>query len=130
MRDAIAEQTFSEAGISCSGGEAFSSIKACLHLGSGSGGADPGGSSRVLRRADGEPLTYQVTAGSHGGPPWQNVRFPINLDAAGSASIRPAIYAEILSQGRASRAASTVRASPGRIWSSLSEGSNARKPDQ
>jgi spore coat protein U-like protein len=52
-----------------------------------------------MRRADGEPLTYQLTAGSHGGPAWQNVQFPIELDAAGSASIRPAIYAEILSQG-------------------------------
>lgn len=95
LRDALAKQTVGDLAISCTGGTG--EVRACLFLGQGSGGGTT--SARYMRRADSEPLAYQLYSGGHGGTPWNDVEFAVPLDAQGAGQVTAAIYAEILSSG-------------------------------
>lgn len=97
LRDALAQQTISNLAISCAGGAANGEVRACLFLGQGSGGGS--GTTRYMRRSDGEMLAYQLSPDGHGGRVWDEVEFAIPLDKQGTGRASAAIYAEVLSAG-------------------------------
>jgi len=102
VRDGLPEQTSGPVTISCSGGIPNSNAVACVQIGAGSGGSGPGQSPRYMTGVGTAALEYQLTAGntlSGGGSTWQTVGFNLSLDATGSATIAPALYAEITSIG-------------------------------
>lgn len=102
VRDDIPELTSGPVTISCSGGVPNSNAVACVQIGAGSGGSGPGQTPRYMTGAGTTSLEYQLTAGntfSGGGRTWETASFNLPLDATGSATIAPALYAEITSIG-------------------------------
>lgn len=97
LRDELAQQTIGDLAISCTGGTGGGEVRACLILGQGSGGGTV--SARYMRRADNEPLAYQLFSGGHGGTPWDTVEFAVSLDAQGAGQAAAAVYAEVFSSG-------------------------------
>lgn len=84
--------------ITCSGGTA-GTVKLCLFVGSGSGGAASGNSPRYLRRTDGNTLNYTLNVGAADGPIWNNPSFSANLDSSGAGSLQTNMHATITSTG-------------------------------
>jgi spore coat protein U-like protein len=102
VRDGLPEQTSGPITISCSGGVPDSSAVACVQIGAGSGGSGPGQTPRYMTGTSAAALEYQLTAGntlSGGGRTWETVGFNLQLDATGSVTIAPTLYAEITSIG-------------------------------
>ncbi|MDR7126720.1 spore coat U domain-containing protein [Pseudotabrizicola sp. 4114] len=102
VRDGQSPQTSGPVTISCSGGTPGASAVACVTIGAGSGGSGPGLTPRLLSGTGAASLAYQLTANnvvSAGGITWQTAGFALALDASGSATIVPTIYAEVTSIG-------------------------------
>jgi spore coat protein U-like protein len=102
VRDGLSQQTSGPVTIACSGGTPGTTAKACVTIGSGSGGSGPGQSPREMIGDGTAPLYYQLTAQnsfSGGGSIWQTVGYDIPLDATGSATFAPTLYAEVTSIG-------------------------------
>lgn len=102
VRDGLPEQTSGPVTISCTGGVPDTTAKACVMIGAGSGGSGPGQSPRYMTGSGVAPLEFQLTAQntlSAGGSTWETVGFTLTLDATGSGTIAPTIYAEITSIG-------------------------------
>ncbi len=102
VRDGMPEQTSGPVTISCSGGTPGTTATACVMIGAGSGGSGPGLTPRYMTGVGTAVLEYQLTAQntlSGGGSTWETVGFTLSLDATGSATIAPALYAEVTSIG-------------------------------
>lgn len=102
VRDGLPQQTSGPVTISCSGGTPGATVHACVTIGPGSGGAGPGQSPRYMTGGGTAPLQYQLTSlnsFSGGGLTWDTVGYAIPLDATGSATIAPTLYAEVTSIG-------------------------------
>jgi spore coat protein U-like protein len=102
LRDGFPQQTSGPVTILCAGGAPFTTIQACMKIGSGSGGAGAGQSPRYMTRDGTAPLSYQLTAQnffSSGGPAWETVGYAVPLNANGSATITSTLYAEVTSIG-------------------------------
>ncbi|WP_022705656.1 Csu type fimbrial protein [Pseudorhodobacter ferrugineus] len=102
VRDGLPEQTSGSVTIFCSGGVPNSNAVACVQIGAGSGGSGPGQTPRYMTGLGTTSLEYQLTAGntlSGGGNTWETASFSLPLDATGSATIAPVLYAEITSIG-------------------------------
>lgn len=102
VRDGMLEQTSGPVTISCSGGTPSTTATACVMIGAGSGGSGPGLTPRYMTGVGMAVLEYQLTAQntlSGGGSTWETVGFTLPLDATGSATIAPTLYAEVTSIG-------------------------------
>ena len=102
VRDGMPEQTSGPVTITCSGGTPDTMATACVMIGAGSGGSGPGFSPRYMTGTDAASLEYQLTSQntlSGGGSIWETVGFTLPLDATGSATIAPTLYAEVTSIG-------------------------------
>jgi spore coat protein U-like protein len=102
VRDGMPEQTSGPVTISCSGGTPDSTASACVIIGAGSGGAGPDQTPRYMTGDGAASLAYQLTSQntlSGGGSTWETVGFTLPLDATGSATIAPTLYAEVTSIG-------------------------------
>lgn len=102
VRDGISQQTSAPVTISCSGGTPGATALACVMIGPGSGRSGPGQTPRYMTGDGTAPLKYQLTAQntiSGGGSTWDTVGFKIPLDATGSGTIAPTLYAEVISIG-------------------------------
>ena len=101
-RDGLTQQTSGPVTILCSGGTPGATVRACVTIGPGSGGSGPGNSPRRMTGSGTTPLDFQLTTGnslSAGGILWETVGYAIALDASGSATIAPTLYAEVTSIG-------------------------------
>jgi len=101
-RDGLQQQTSGPVTISCSGGTPRTTVRACLTIGSGSGGSGPSQSPRTMIGDGTAALNYQLTAQnflSSGGIIWETVSYAIPLNSNGSAMIAPSLYAEVTSMG-------------------------------
>jgi spore coat protein U-like protein len=102
VRDGMPEQTSGPVTITCSGGTPDTTATACVMIGAGSGGSAPGLSPRYMTGVGAAGLEYQLTTQntlSGGGSIWETVGFTLTLDATGSATIAPTLYAEVTSIG-------------------------------
>lgn len=102
VRDGLSQQTSGPVNISCFGGTPGATVQACLTIGAGTGGSAPGLGPRYMTGDGTAPLEYQLTSQntfSGGGTTWETVGYTIPLDATGSASIAPTLYAEVTSIG-------------------------------
>jgi spore coat protein U-like protein len=107
VRDGFSNPTFGSALISCAGGSPGATVRTCLRLGPGGGGAAPGLSPRYMRGSDGQTLDYQLTAHasfSSGGSPIDSLDLPLTLDELGAGSIAPSVHAEITALASLARA--------------------------
>lgn len=102
VRDGFSNPTFGAVQITCSGGAAGATIKTCLQIGAGSGGAAGGLSPRRLRGLDNSYLDYELTlltSYSMGGQTVVALDANLALDASGNGSAAPLIYAQITALG-------------------------------
>jgi spore coat protein U-like protein len=102
VRAGLPEQTSGPVTIYCTGGTPDTTATACVMIGAGSGGSGPGQTPRYMNGVGVASLEYQLTAQntlSSGGSTWETVGFTLPLDATGSGTIAPTLYAEITSIG-------------------------------
>jgi len=98
VRDGVSPQTSGPVTISCSGGNAGATVKACLMIGSGSGGSGVGQTPRFMTDDATAQLAYQVSSQntlSRGGPIWEEVGFSVPLNAVGEGIADAILYAEV-----------------------------------
>ena len=102
VRDGVSPQTSGPVTISCSGGIAGATVRACLSIGSGSGGSGAGETPRFLKGDKTGQLEYQLSSQntlSLGGPIWEDVELAISMNAAGEGIAETTLYAEVTAIG-------------------------------
>ncbi len=102
VRDGVSPQTSGPVTISCSGGIAGATARACLSIGSGSGGSGAGQTPRFMTGDQTAQLAYELSSQntlSLGGPIWEDVELAVSMNAAGEGTADTTLYAEVTAIG-------------------------------